>query len=128
MFAPVATGLGAAVSVTERSGDATVTFAAGEVAVAVLAPLALTVSVITVPFAVPALTVTTTVNVVVLPAAYVAGTVVVSVQVIVPAVLTHVQAAVPAAFAAETKVVLAGSVSVTVSGRVTATPPVFVRT
>jgi hypothetical protein len=41
----------------------------GEFAVAVFAPLAWAVSVITVPFGVPALTVTTIVNVVVLPLA-----------------------------------------------------------
>jgi hypothetical protein len=69
MFAPVATGLGAAVSVTERSGVCTVTLAVGEFAVTVFAPLAWAVSAITVPFGVPALTVTMTVNVVVLPLA-----------------------------------------------------------
>ena len=53
----------AGVSVTERSGVCTVTFAV-LLAVAVLAPLPLTVSEMTVPFAVPAFTVTTTVNVV----------------------------------------------------------------
>jgi len=52
----------------------------------------------------------------------------VSVQVIVPAVLTHPQVSVPAVFAAETKVVPTGTLSVTVNGCVTANAPVFFRT
>jgi hypothetical protein len=63
---PVATGLGVAVPETESAGTWTVTFAVA-VTVAVFAPAALTVSEITLPFAVAAFTVTTIVNVVVSP-------------------------------------------------------------
>lgn len=70
IFAPVPTGLGAADCVMERSAACTVTFAELET-VDVLFPLALTVSVITVPLATPLFTVTTTLKVVELPLVYV---------------------------------------------------------
>src|SRR5580692_7055050 len=87
MVPPVATGLGATVSVTERSGVAPTVV----VAVATDAPgLAVTVSVITVPAGAPVAMVTVIVIVVVLPLLYRVDPLE-SVHVTVPPASTHAQ-------------------------------------
>ena len=128
MSPPVATGLGDSVCVIERSGVCTVTLVAGAFAVTGLFPCALAASVSTVPLAGAGLLLTVAVilNVVLSPAAYVPP--LVSVQVTTCPAAAHVQLSLPALFAAVPKFVWAGRFSVTVSGCVTATVPVFVST